>query len=165
MSCYLPVSSQKAKTGRADFITEYLYLYAVTLVVGWSENWGALLHHPPLVCLSLGRSSDLLKFDWHGPEESEVWAIRVLWGKACKIKLHLLNKISAGQINWISRWMDGWILSSQSSLQHLKVRLQTHHKQSHTPNELHKCIQIRFREKNLSQPRLLPLDIISIVKM
>lgn len=84
LSCYLPVSSQKTQTGGADFITEYHYLYAVTLVVGWSVNWGALLHHPPLVCLSLWRPSDLLEFDWHGPEENEVRAVRVLWGKMCQ---------------------------------------------------------------------------------
>lgn len=53
MSCYLPVSSQKAQTGGADFVTEHHYLYAVTLVVGGAENWGAFLHHPPLVCLIL----------------------------------------------------------------------------------------------------------------
>ena len=57
----LPVSSQKAQTGGADFIIEHHNLYAVTFVLGGGENWGALLHHPPLVSLFV-RPIDLLKF-------------------------------------------------------------------------------------------------------
>lgn len=51
--CYLPVSSQKAQTGGADFVIEYHYLYTVTILVGGGKNWGAFLHHPPLVWLFL----------------------------------------------------------------------------------------------------------------
>lgn len=81
---YLPMSSQEAQTGGADFITEHHDLYTVTLVLRGGENWGALLYHPPLVCLFLWAPVDLFKFDWHGSEESqsaEIWAVRVLWGK------------------------------------------------------------------------------------
>lgn len=47
------MSSQETQAGGADFVTEHHDLYTVTLVLRGGENWGALLHHPPLVSFFL----------------------------------------------------------------------------------------------------------------
>lgn len=65
------MSSQKAQTGWTDFIVEHHDLDAVTARVGEVGNRGALLHHPPLVCLLVGAPVGLLQPERQGPEESQ----------------------------------------------------------------------------------------------
>lgn len=101
MIWYLPMSSQEAQTGRTDFVTEYNYFDAVTVVVGWTR--GTLLYHPPLVSLTLLHTAhDLLKFDGHRPEETKVWTVRVICREA---KLELLS--------WSQDWLKKNGYSSQ----------------------------------------------------
>lgn len=76
--CVVPMSGQKAQTGGADFITEYHHLYVVTLGIGWRESRWTLFHHPPLVWIYLWFSRNLLEFDGHGPEESQLFTLHVL---------------------------------------------------------------------------------------
>lgn len=72
---FLPVSCQKAKTGRTDFVAENHDVDVVAAAFGAGL---ALLHHPPLIGLVV-RAVHLLQFDGHRPEERErveVWPLR-----------------------------------------------------------------------------------------
>lgn len=125
VSCYLPMSSQKAQTGRTDFVVEHQNLYALTLQLARGENRRALLHHPPLVSVVLCRLIDLFKFNSHRSEESqcmEVWTLRQIWGIRFKLEFNFnLTKskkifcIIYKTLNWtvtnpLSSWLPFWTL-------------------------------------------------------